>query len=400
MLFDNLHIILSSLLLLLIIASVVLYVKYGRRSKFANRRIKKIEEKFGKDKLYFEKEIKRLSYILEDYKQKNGKKSLVSSQAENVALVNDSVSANSGQTSSSLITDRQTPEDFNFKEKNKKLWELSVAVHKEKERINGLKKEIEHRHNEVTKSITYAQRIQKALLPTSKILGIRFTDYYILWKPRDIVSGDFYWFKRLEDKVVIVVADCTGHGVPGAFMSLLGISFLNDILTKDENLASYQILDRLREMIKLALQQQAGKRRTSSDGMDIGLCIINHKTLEMDFAGANNPMYLIRNGEIMIFKENRNPVGVHPFEKPFSNHHFQLQKDDRLYMFSDGFIDQFGGNSGRKFLKKNFQRLLLQLASQNLPMQVEKELMDETFTLWRGEKHPQVDDVLILGLKV
>ena len=241
---------------------------------------------------------------------------------------------------------------------------------------------------------------RKLCYPLQSFWAFVLVIYFILWKPRDIVSGDFYWFKRLEDKVVIVVADCTGHGVPGAFMSLLGISFLNDILTKDESLASYQILDRLSEMIKLALQQQAGKKRMASDGMDMGLCIINHKTLEMDFAGANNPLYLIRNDEVMVFKENRNPVGVHPFEKPFSNHQFQLQKEDRIYLFSDGFIDQFGGNSGRKFLKKNFQRLLSHVAAQNLPMETEKELLNETFEMWRGEKHPQVDDVLILGLKI
>ncbi len=394
---DSLHIILYAFLLLLITASVILFVKYKTKNKFATKQIKKIEEKFSKDKLYFEKEIKRLGYILDDYKQKKGKNGQL---AENKLLVAENNTTESEASAQTPITERQTQEDFDFKEKNKRLWELSVAVHKEKERINGLKKEIEHRHNEVTKSITYAQRIQKALLPTSKFLGIRFSDYFILWKPRDIVSGDFYWFKRLEDKVVIVVADCTGHGVPGAFMSLLGISFLNDLLTKDESLASYQILDRLREMIKLALQQQAGKKRMASDGMDMGLCIINHKTLEMDFTGANNPLYLIRDGEVMIFKENRNPVGVHPFEKPFSNHRIQLQKGDRIYLFSDGFIDQFGGNSGRKFLKKNFQRLLLHLAAQNLSMETEKELLNETFEQWRGKTHPQVDDVLILGIKI
>ncbi|NJO89795.1 MAG: serine/threonine-protein phosphatase [Chloroflexia bacterium] len=398
--FTVLNIILLSSTAIFIGVSIILFLKLKNRNRVAEKRINKLVGKFENEKLYFEKEIKRQNYILEEYKQKNGTKrtsmehSPVLSTAENSEAINASVN---------IVTEtksRSFAEDMDFKEKNKKLWELSVAVHKEKERIDNLKNEIERRHEEVTKSITYAQRIQKALLPTSKILGVRFADYFILWKPRDIVSGDFYWLKRLENTTVIVAADCTGHGVPGAFMSLLGISFLNDIFTKTQDLKSFQILDRLREMIKLALQQDSGKKRKAGDGIDMGICIINHKTLEADFAGANNPMYLIRNEEVFVLKENRNPVGVHPFEKPFKNHEFTLQKGDRIYMFSDGFIDQFGGESGRKFLKKNFQRLLLHVSMQNLPMQKESEILEQTLDEWRGKQHPQIDDVLILGLKI
>jgi len=398
--FDTLHIVLFFIAMVFIVASIVLVISLKNKSKIAEKKINRIVQKFDNEKLYFEKEIKRQTYILEEYKQKNGVKRTSLEAANFVSSIENKEIANNSNNLVKDVNENTFAEDIDFKEKNKKLWELSIAVHKEKDRIDKLKNEIERRHDEVTKSITYAQRIQKALLPTSKILGIRFSDYFILWKPRDIVSGDFYWLKRLDNTTVIVAADCTGHGVPGAFMSLLGISFLDDILTKDKTLKSHQILDRLREMIKLALQQDASKKRHASDGIDMGICIINHKTLEIDFAGANNPLYLIRNGEITVFRENRNPVGIHPFEKSFQNHEFNLQKNDRLYMFSDGYIDQFGGESGRKFLKKNFQRLLLHIANQDLPMQTESEILEETLDQWRGEKHPQIDDVLIVGVKI
>lgn len=398
MLFDNLHIVLFFSVMVFTVISIVLAINLKNRRQLSQNKINKIIASYTDEKIYFEKEINRLNYIIDEYKQKTGSDKAVDVSQPFIATENKSI--DSSEIRAAGMVEKDHLDDTDFRQKNKKLWELSIAVHKEKDRIGRLKNEIERRHDEVTKSITYAQRIQKALLPSSKILGVRFSDYFILWKPRDIVSGDFYWFKRLEDSMIIVVADCTGHGVPGAFMSLLGISFLNEILTKDKTLKSFQILDRLREMIKLALQQELGKRSKASDGIDMGICIINHKTLEMDFSGANNPLYLIRNEEILIFKENRNPVGIHPYEKPFENHEYRLQKGDRIYLFSDGFIDQFGGESGRKFLKKNFQRLLLHMSKQDLPLDMESKILEDALDQWRGGKHPQIDDILILGLKI
>jgi len=396
MLFDTIHIIFLFLIAILLFAVIILLIRLKRNKSIINKKIQKLNMQFEDEKSYFEKEIKRQNYILEELKHKNGSKHS-SVQAISGDYIQPSILS---VTEPKLSNEKSALDNSDFKEKNKKLWELSIAVHKEKDRIDMLKKQIEHRHGEVTKSITYAQRIQKALLPTSKILGVRFTDYFIIWKPKDIVSGDFYWFKRLEDSMIIVVADCTGHGVPGAFMSLLGISFLNDILTKDKTLTSNQILDRLREMIKLALHQEDRKKSKALDGIDMAISIINHKTLELDFTGANNPLYLIRNNEIMIFKENRNPVGIHPTEAPFENHLFKLKRGDKLYMFSDGFVDQFGGVSGRKFLKNNFQRLLVHISNQNLTMLEEQEILEETLAQWKGAEHPQIDDILILGLKI
>lgn len=397
MIFDLLHIVLFSVAFILLLSFIFILVRLRTTEKRVQKKLNKLKSKFDDEKSYFEKEIKRQSYVIDEYKRKNGFK--VSSIDTEVADAVIQQAKEGGAVQGNVSSQVSIADELEFKEKNKKLWELSIAVHKEKERINKIRKEIEHRHNEVTKSITYAHRIQKALLPTSKFLGIRYRDYFIYWNPRDIVSGDFYWLKRYKDKTIIVVADCTGHGVPGAFMSVLGISFLDEITTKDADLKSNEILDRLREMIKLALHHSS-KQRKASDGMDMVLCIIDNNTLEMDYTGANNPVYHIRDGELEVLKENRNPVGLHRMEKPFENQIVQLQKGDKLYMFSDGYIDQFGGEKGRKFLKKNFQRLLLHLANQDFDMEQEKQILDETFQSWKGEKHPQIDDVLVLGLKI
>jgi serine phosphatase RsbU (regulator of sigma subunit) len=395
--FNILHIVFILIIALLLVITFVLIVRNRRIKRSVDSRVELLANKFEKDKIYLEKEIKRQQYVILEYKQKNGSKS---AKIEVPVVTTKVTEYHEGLDYKAIVGNPLLGDDEDFKEKNKKLWELSIAVHKEKEKIDNLKSEIEHRHNEVTKSITYAQRIQKALLPSSKILGVRFSDYFLYWKPKDIVSGDFYWFKRLEDYIVIVVADCTGHGVPGAFMSLLGISFLNDIYTKNNTLKSFQVLEKLRDMLKLALQQELRDRKRAADGMDMALCIINTKTLELDFSGANNPLYLIRDGKIKIFAANRNPIGIHPSETAFENHTFQLKKNDKIYMFSDGFIDQFGGDAGRKFLKRNFQRLLLFISEKNLNMEEEKEILEEAFQQWKGDKHPQIDDILVLGIRI
>jgi serine phosphatase RsbU (regulator of sigma subunit) len=397
--FDFLHIILSGIIILLLIIVFIVTLNVKNKNQIIEKRVNSIANKFEKDKSYLEKEIKRQQFIIDDYKHKNGaKRNIIENTPEN-SLVANTETIKNDEEEKPIVSTPYLSDDEEFKEKNKKLWDLSIAIHKEKDRIDKLKTEIEHRHNEVTKSINYAKRIQKALLPSSKILGIRFEDYFIYWKPKDIVSGDFYWFKRLEDHMVIAVADCTGHGVPGAFMSLLGISFFNDIFTKSNTLKSYQILEKLRDMLKLALQQELRDRSKATDGIDMALCIINNKTLEMDFAGANNPLYLVRDNQIKIFPAHRNPIGIHPSETAFKNHIFQLKKNDKIYMFSDGYIDQFGGEVGRKFLKRNFQRLLLYVAEKNLDMEQEKEVLEEAFEHWKGD-HPQIDDILVMGIKI
>ena len=398
MIFDNTHIILSGILAVLFIISLFLFIKLKRKNKSVDKRIKKIVQGFNKEKKYLGKEIKRQNYLISEFKQQDSsfpnrhKKSNPGTLQQDPELTKSRVALAENAISES--------EKQRFSDKNKKLWELSLAIHKEKEKIDEIKNEIEHRHNEVTKSINYAHRIQKALLPTEEEFNELKYEHFILWKPRDIVSGDFYWLKQSGKHTVIVVADCTGHGVPGAFMSVLGISFLNDILSKGKIFKANEILEKMRELVKRSFHQEEGQKIKASDGMDMAICVINDETLELDFSGANNPLFLFRDNHLTVFKATRSPIGNYPIEKPFQNKEITLQKGDQLYMFSDGYIDQFGGEKGRKFLKKNFQRLLMHINKEKLPMKEEKNILSIALKEWQGNKYKQVDDILILGLRV
>ena len=387
--FDTIHIILSASTLFFFFLSIFFLIKLINKNKKTLKQVEKIKKSAEKEINYLKKEIDRQNFLIKQLKTKS------STRKKNIKPLTEN-----SKTKNQTVPVKQI-ENQRFEDKNKKLWELSIALHKEKEKIDRVKKEIEFRHNEVTKSINYAQRIQKALLPGEEILKKCPYEYFIFWSPRDIVSGDFYWLKQIDDYTAIVVADSTGHGVPGAFMSVLGISFLNDIFGKGKVYPANVVLEKMRQMMKNSFHYNGNtKKFKSSDGIDLALSIINHKTLELEFSGANNPLYIIRNNELIVLNATRNPIGNYPFEKPFTMEKFQLQKGDRLYMFSDGFIDQFGGKKGRKFLKKNFQRLLLHIAKENLPMDEEKDVLDIALKQWVGNKYSQVDDILVMGLKI
>jgi len=253
---------------------------------------------------------------------------------------------------------------------------------------------------EIIDSINYAQRIQKAIFPSKEYVNEILQDYFVLLKPRDIVSGDFYWIKKIKNFTIIAVADCTGHGVPGAFMSMLGTSFLNEIVSPRSLDNAGEILNRLRNKVKKSLRQR-GRENETKDGMDIALYIINEETLELQFSGAYNPLYIIRENadeELRVIKADRQPIGVHIIEKEFTNHKYQLQKNDCLYTFSDGYTDQFGGEAGRKYKIKNFQAILL--ANYKKPMSEQKELLNSNFENWIGKDYEQIDDIIILGMRV
>lgn len=395
---DKIHIILFALTVFFSVLSLVLLISLKRKNKRTEKRVKKINANFEKEKLYLDKEIKRLNYLMGEFKQQNGSMSRKPDAIRNNGSGKDpQLEEQYAVLAANAISEGEKQK---FSDKNKKLWELSLAIHKEKEKIDEVKNEIEHKHNEVTKSITYAQRIQKALLPSKEEFNNCPFEHFIFWKPRDIVSGDFYWLKQTQSHTVIAVADCTGHGVPGAFMSVLGISFLNDILGKKAVLKANEVLEKMRSLVKSSFHQNEEKKVKASDGMDMALCVINNQTLDLEFSGANNPLYIIRNNNLTALKATRSPIGNHPFEKAFVNHEFKLQKGDQLYMFSDGFIDQFGGQKGRKFLKKNFQRLLLHISKEKLPMEEEEKILSIALHEWRGKKHKQIDDILILGLRI
>jgi tetratricopeptide (TPR) repeat protein len=275
----------------------------------------------------------------------------------------------------------------------------NVILEQKNEEISRQRDHIFQQNKEITSSIEYAKRIQTALLPPQELIDAIIPESFILFKPRDIVSGDYYWLNQKGNKIISVTADCTGHGVPGAFMSMLGISFLNEIVnvTQPENLRSDQVLNHLRELIISSLRQ-TGKSGESRDGMDMTICIIDTETLMLDYAGAYNAIYIVRGDELIESKPDKMPIGIHVKElDPFTPYSFQLLKGDIIYSCSDGYADQFGGPDNTKFRRKNFKDLLLKIHT--LEMQKQKEVLDQTLFDWMAE-FEQVDDILVCGIKI
>jgi serine phosphatase RsbU (regulator of sigma subunit) len=257
--------------------------------------------------------------------------------------------------------------------------------------------QIEAQKEEITSSIEYASRIQMAMLPVTDLFSETFSEYFILFKPRDIVSGDFYWIGQNKENIFLTVADCTGHGVPGAFMSTLGISALNEIITHNKNLQANAVLNLLREKIKTSLHQ-TGKEGEAADGMDISLCIIDRQRKKIQFSGAYNPLYVFNNGDIKEYKADRMPIGIHYGEEPsFTNYEINVSKGDVIYLLSDGLTDQFGGPEGNKFKKAYLKKLLTDIHFWPLPDQ--KNLIEKEFLSWKG-KNEQVDDITVVGVKI
>jgi sigma-B regulation protein RsbU (phosphoserine phosphatase) len=258
-------------------------------------------------------------------------------------------------------------------------------------------KEIQAQKKHTTDSIIYAKRIQNAILPPKSLIEKIVPNHFLLYKPKDIVSGDFYWADKAQGKAIIAAVDCTGHGVPGAFMSIIGSNQLDYAVRTKKAKTAGEILDSLNEGVENALRQEIGHVNIR-DGMDISLCMIDFKTNELEFAGANNPLYLVRNGELFTYKADKNAIGSYGEypDKKYTNHEIKLQKDDVIYIFSDGYADQFGGPKGRKFMYSNFKELLTKLA----PLSVEEQQikLDDEFEQWRG-KEVQVDDILVIGIK-
>jgi serine phosphatase RsbU (regulator of sigma subunit)/ligand-binding sensor domain-containing protein len=263
--------------------------------------------------------------------------------------------------------------------------------------IRFQKEEIENKSKDILSSIQYAKRIQSALLPPDDYLDDFIPNRFIFYKPRDIVSGDFFWITEKDSKVIIVTADCTGHGVPGAMMSMLGMAFLNEIITKTENLNPASILEQLRSEVIDSLRQ-TGKEGEAQDGMDLSLCIYDFKNMILEYSGANSPLFLIRKGETLQFKADKMPIGISLKNKnSFTTKKIPLEKGDLIYTFSDGFPDQFGGEKDRKFMIKNL-RLLFEKIHQE-PMKIQEKILDEELAHWMGESS-QVDDILIIGIKI
>ena len=293
---------------------------------------------------------------------------------------------------------------LNFLQKrkaNRKIVEQNLKILEANEELKVLNEAINKQNHEIIDSISYAERIQAAMLPPSTYITELLNDNFILYKPRDIVSGDFYWVKQVNQYVVLIAADCTGHGVPGAFMSMLGISYLTEIVQRREITQANQVLNELRKQIRSSLRQH-GQAEESKDGIDMAVCVIDEKNNTLQYSGANNPLYLIRdkNGapELTEFKADRMPVGYYPGRfKTFTNKDIQLEYGDVFYLFSDGFVDQKGGKDNKKFLSKNFKELLLEIHEE--PMHDQKKILDKTITDWMVD-NSQIDDILVIGVRV
>ena len=286
-------------------------------------------------------------------------------------------------------------------EANEELHQLNEEINAQKEEIEAQRDHVFNQNKAITDSINYAQRIQSAMLPPETYISELLHENFILYKPRDIVSGDFYWIKQVNQYIVMVAADCTGHGVPGAFMSMLGISYLTEIVQRREITQANQVLNELRKQIKYSLRQHGG-RDEAKDGIDMALCVIDLKNSMMQYSGANNSLYLIRdiNGkpELKEYKADRMPLGYYQGkDTPFSNHEINLEPGDTFYLFSDGFVDQKGGKDNKRYMSKGFKSLLIEIQDQS--MQDQKGILNKALSDWTGS-NSQTDDILVIGVRV
>ena len=268
---------------------------------------------------------------------------------------------------------------------------LQLKASTEKERAQ--KELIEAAHNDLTDSIRYSQRIQQAVLPKDDVLGRQFREHFVLDRPRDIVSGDFHWCAQVGDRTIVAVADCTGHGVPGALMSILGSTLLKTIVLDQGEHRPATILDRLREELITALRGKDGL----SDGMDMAICVVDHTAGELRYAGAYNPLYRVRDGVLEQVDADRMPVGLHAGNMTaFTEQVLDLRRGDMYYLCSDGLQDQFGGPDDRKFGRGRLKQLLTEVAHLSAPEQQRR--VEGALQLWQQD-HPSVDDILVLGFR-
>lgn len=287
---------------------------------------------------------------------------------------------------------------------HEELQQYSHKVTAQRDHLNQLNEKLSEKQRDIMDSINYAQRIQKAALPDTATFAQPFTDYFVLNRPRNVVSGDFYWLGTCGNKTLLAVADCTGHGVPGAFMSMLGIAFLNQVLSentqaiRNNTIQASTMLDQLRDKVKESLHQESQDEisRGVKDGIDMSLCMIDLKKRELQFAGALSTGLLVQKDDKLIsLRGDRMPVGVYPKEKPFQTHTYAINPGDRLYLFTDGYPDQMGGEEGRKFLLARLKKLVLEHTDK--PMGTQQKALEERLHEWQG-KHHQTDDILFVGV--
>lgn len=275
---------------------------------------------------------------------------------------------------------------------------LKKALFNEREKLSAVIEELEESKKELTDSISYAERIQTAILPPIAYVKTMLPKSFILYLPKDVVSGDFYFVEQVGDEVVFAAVDCTGHGVPGALMSVVGFNYLHQAVTEKQMTKPSDILSFLDVGVNERLRQTDGASGVN-DGMDLGVCTLNLKTNVLQYAGAYNPLYIISDGELMETKADKFPIGVNTdgVIDEYTNHIFQLKQGDCVYLFSDGYADQFGGEKGKKFMYKSLRDKLVELNSLTMPEQ--KQQLTNIFVNWKGENE-QVDDVCVIGVRI
>jgi serine phosphatase RsbU (regulator of sigma subunit) len=291
---------------------------------------------------------------------------------------------------------------YSIKQKsNTELSLKNTLIEKQKSEVQYQKERVEEKQKEILDSINYAQRIQQAILPEEKMIKMALPQSFILFKPSNIVSGDFYWFSEIDNLSIFAVMDCTGHGVPGAFMSMIGNALLNEIVYEKKITEPATILNYMNDGVRLSLKQNQ-LNNENHDGMDIALCTFQKNlngSVNLYYAGAHRPIYIIKENKIQEILADKFPIGGMQSDdkRIFTNHTISLSKNDTIYMFTDGYLDQFGGEKGKKFMSKRFQKLLLSI--QQLPMDEQQQELTNALQKWQG-KLDQVDDILVVGIKI
>ena len=259
--------------------------------------------------------------------------------------------------------------------------------------LKNAREEIKMKNRQIMESLHYAQLIQRALLPSEK-LNKSFPNNFIVYLPKDIVSGDFYWINDFGSKIALVVADCTGHGIPGAFMSVLGITLLNEMISSINTIESNEILDTLRTKIKSLLGQNVEEME---DGMDLSLCLFDMNKMEVQYSGAQSVIFLVRDDLLLEYKGDRQPVGAWFCEEQFTYKTIKVEKNDIIYLFSDGIRDQFGGKNDRKLGSRLLKKLILKVNNEKMPIQGQK--IRDFIEKWKGD-FEQTDDIIVLGIQI
>jgi len=279
---------------------------------------------------------------------------------------------------------------------NEILQQQKEEIEAQRDEVIQQRDRIGYQNRLITDSIEYAKHIQTTILPTKEQFSEFFSEFFIYYQPRDIVSGDFYWIRQFNNQLVLAFADCTGHGVPGAFMSILGITLLNDIFASQNHLTSNQILEELRIKVKNSLKQ-SGKMVETKDGIEIAICKLNLQNGELEYAGANMPLIIVQKDQVQELIPTKNPIGYHPREIPFENKIIPVSKGDTLYLFTDGYVDQLGGSNYQKYKKHTLISLISEIHS--LPIDEQEKVIIDTHLQWKGTNE-QIDDILFMGLKI